>query len=242
MTPPLADPIPPQAAEPFPATPVAAPAQRRILVVGASQGVGPAVVALLAAEGAQLLPLDPPAGADPVAWFEALDDDAPVDTLVHCPPPVKNKPVFQMTAEELRGVAEAEMVQPALLMQAAARRMAARGFGRIVAFASMSAKTGLHHNVAPYAAAKGGLLAFARVLAAETAAQGVTVNTVATALFDAQAAAMAPEKRGRIVGEIPVGRFGNSREAAHAVRYLLSEEAGYVTGECLNMSGGRFMD
>ena len=143
---------------------------------------------------------------------------------------------------EARAVAEAEMVQPALQMQEAARRMSAAGYGRIIVFASMSAKTGVHHNVAPYAAAKGGLLAFARVLAAETAEHGVTVNGIATALFEPQVKTMTEEKRTSLKGGIPVGRFGRSEEAAHAVLFLASANAGFVTGECLNLSGGRFMD
>jgi len=53
---------------------------------------------------------------------------------------------------------------------------------------------------------------------------------------------MAAEKRDRLRTQIPVGRFGRSEEAAHAVLYLASPLAGFVTGECLNLSGGRFMD
>jgi 3-oxoacyl-[acyl-carrier protein] reductase len=53
---------------------------------------------------------------------------------------------------------------------------------------------------------------------------------------------MTEEKRTRLKGAIPVGRFGRSEEAAHAVLFLASHNAGFVTGECLNLSGGRFMD
>ena len=131
---------------------------------------------------------------------------------------------------------------PALQMQAAAKIMGAAGYGRIIALASMSGKAGVHHNVAHYAAAKGGLLTFLRVLAAETADSGVTVNGVATALFEPQTDTMTQEKRDRLRVQIPVGRFGRSVEAAHAVLYLASPLGGFVTGECLNLSGGRFMD
>jgi 3-oxoacyl-[acyl-carrier protein] reductase len=120
--------------------------------------------------------------------------------------------------------------------------MAKRGRGRIIVFASMSGKTGPHHNVGPFAAAKGGLLAFVRVLAAELAEHGVTVNGIATALFEPQVAAMTEEKRAALRRGIPVGRFGRPDEAAHAVLFLASGKAGFVTGECLNLSGGRFMD
>lgn len=221
------------------------------VVVGAGHGVGPEVVTGLLAAGARVVAdADGIAGASFIAptTDHAVFLDAAaatlggLDVLVLSAPPVKNKPVLDMTPDEMRGVAEAEMVVPALLMQEAARRMVAAGYGRIIVFASMSAKTGVHHNVAPYAAAKGGLLAFARVLAAETAEHGVTVNAIATALFEPQTRTMTEEKRAGLLKGIPVGRFGRSEEAAHAVLFLASRQAGFVTGECLNLSGGRFMD
>jgi len=221
------------------------------VVVGAGHGVGPEVVAALLAAGAKVVAdadgLGATAflagGSDPAAYLDAaIEVLGGLDVLVLSAPPVKNKPVLDMTPEEMRSVAEAEMIAPALLMQEAARRMVAVGYGRVIVFASMSAKTGVHHNVAPYAAAKGGLLAFARVLAAETAEHGITVNAIATALFEPQTRTMSEEKRSGLLKGIPVGRFGRSEEAAHAVLFLASRNAGFVTGECLNLSGGRFMD
>lgn len=221
---------------------------QRALVIGAEYGVGPAVVAALAEAGTQLL-VDAGEGAenisaaDPVALIEAAAEHlGGLDIVVISAPPVRNKPVLDMTPEEMRSVAESDLVVPALQMQAAARLMAKAGYGRIVSFMSMSGKAGVHHHVAPYAAAKGGMLTFMRVLAAETAEHGVTVNAIATALFEPQTATMAPEKRDRLRTQIPVGRFGRSEEAAHAVLYLASPLGGFVTGECLNLSGGRFMD
>lgn len=225
-------------------------ADQRVVVVGAGYGVGPVVLSALCDAGARVV-----ADADiEGAQYIADDGDAigyigrcaehlgGLDVLVVSSRPVKNKPVLDMTPEEMRNVAEAEMVVPALQMQEAARRMTAAGYGRIVVFASMSAKTGVHRNVAPYAAAKGGLLAFVRVLAAETAEHGVTVNGIATALFEPQVKTMTEEKRAGLLKGVPVGRFGLSEEAAHAVLFLASRKAGFVTGECLNLSGGRFMD
>ncbi|MGK9051105.1 SDR family NAD(P)-dependent oxidoreductase [Neorhizobium petrolearium] len=224
---------------------------RRSVVIGAGYGVGPAVVSALAAAGAAVITdaTDAPAGdyiapgGTPAEFIDrCVERLGGIDVLVVSSRPVKNKPVLEMTPDELRDVAEDELVVPALQMQEAARRMAKAGYGRIIVFASMSAKTGVHHDVAPYAAAKGGLLAFARVLAAETAEHGVTVNGIATALFEPQVKTMTEEKRARLKGAIPVGRFGRSEEAAHAVLFLASRDAGFVTGECLNLSGGRFMD
>lgn len=221
----------------------------RALVLGASHGVGPAVVAALREAGTRLAADVAGEGvtlvdeADPVRRIEAASDAlGGLDILVLSAPPVRNKPVLDMTPEEMRGVAEIELVIPALQMQAAARLMSRAGYGRIVAFMSMSGKAGVHHHVAPYAAAKGGMLTFMRVLAAETAEHGVTVNAIATALFEPQTVTMTIEKQERLRTQIPVGRFGKSEEAAHAVLYLASPLGGFVTGECLNLSGGRFMD
>jgi NAD(P)-dependent dehydrogenase (short-subunit alcohol dehydrogenase family) len=120
--------------------------------------------------------------------------------------------------------------------------MADRGRGRIISFSSMSGKTGVHPGVGPFAAAKGGLIAFSRVLAAELAPRGVTVNVIATSLFEPQVAVLDDDHRKRVLAGIPVGRFGRSVEAADAALFLASDDAGYITGETLNMSGGRFMD
>jgi 3-oxoacyl-[acyl-carrier protein] reductase len=223
---------------------------QRVLVIGAQHGVGPAVVASLA-EAKTRLAVDSGgtgdvqaiSGDNPVALIDMANEKlGGLDVLVLCAPPVRNKPVLEMTPDEMRSVIESELVVPALQMQAAARVMSKAGYGRIIAFMSMSGKAGVHHHVAPFAAAKGGMLTFMRVLAAETAEHGVTVNAIATALFEPQTATMPAEKRDRLRTQIPVGRFGHNEEAAHAVLYLASPLAGFVTGECLNLSGGRFMD
>jgi 3-oxoacyl-[acyl-carrier protein] reductase len=223
----------------------------RAYVADAAAGVGPAVVQALAEAGA-LVAAD--ADLPGVSHIVEPDTDAArtlarakealggLDILVLSARPVVNRPVFETSLDDIRRVAEEEMVAPAALMLEAARHMAGAGFGRIIVLATMSAKTGVHHNVAPFAAAKAGLLAFARVLAAETADRGVTVNGIATSLFAPQVATMSPEKRERLRAGVPVGRFGESHEAAHAVLFLAAREGGYVTGECLNLSGGRFMD
>jgi NAD(P)-dependent dehydrogenase (short-subunit alcohol dehydrogenase family) len=227
----------------------------KVVVIDAAEGVGPAVVDAFLDAGAKVAVDTPPSGdanggaicigksAEPAAFLDAcsaaLDG---LDVLVVSARPVSNKPALDVSPAEMRSVIEQDLVRPALFMQEAGRRMMRQRAGRIIAFASMSGKTGAHHNVGPFAAAKGGLLAYCRVLAAELAEHGVTVNGIATALFEVQAATMTEEKRTSLVRGIPVGRFGRASEAARAVLYLASRDAGFVTGECLNMSGGRFMD
>ncbi len=165
-----------------------------------------------------------------------------LSVVIMMAPPVKTGAALDIPDEEYRAVINAELVAPLLCIREAARRLAARGHGRIISFVSMSGKTGVHKHVAPFAAAKGGLITFSRVLAAELAHTGVTVNVVATSLFDVQVAKKTPAELAEIVKGIPVGRVGHSEEAAHSALFLASKQSGYITGETLSMSGGRFMD
>ena len=232
-----------------------------VAVVGGSDGVGPAVVRAFLARGAKvasgeaagpppnlppetlIIPLDLARPDSVVGFLDRCDAEfGGVDVLVMSARPVKVAKLLDTPPDEIRRVVERELTDVIVCIQEAARRMVARKKGRIISFASMSGKTGVHTGVAPYAAAKGGLITFSRSLAAELAPTGVTVNCIATALFDVQAAALPEDHRREVVKGIPVGRFGRSEEAAHAVLYLASRDAGYVTGETLNLSGGRFMD
>lgn len=230
-----------------------------VLVVGAEGGVGPAVVDGFEAHGARVhagylapgsggadRPGDRvPADADPAAIRDFLDrvEDAhgPLDALIFVSPPVSVGKALDIDPVLYAQVARDELVLPVLLLREAAARMARRGFGRLLSFCSMSGKTGAHPGVSPYAAAKGGLIAFSRSLAAELAPQGVTVNAIATALFDVQVTRTGEDLEHVLKG-IPVGRVGRSQEAAAAALFLASRLSGYITGETLNMSGGRFMD
>lgn len=232
-----------------------------VAIIGAHAGTGPAVakafvergarvaVGVVANHGVRKTPLpgvvefdiDTSDTASIRTFFDSCEGSVGgVEILVNVAPPIASGNALDFSAEDYRRAVEQELIGPILCMQEAARRMLPRGFGRIMSFISMSGKTGVHRHVAPFAAAKGGLVTFSRTLAAELAPTGITVNVLATALFDVQVASM-PDGA-EVVKGIPVGRPGRSDEAAHAVLYLASRNAGYVTGETLNLSGGRFMD
>jgi len=216
---------------------------RGVLVCGAEVGVGPAVVTAFRDAGARVAT---DAGAKDRAAAALLDaaerEAGAVDVLVLSARPVTVANFLEVGEGELREVIESELVWYALMMQEAARRMVEKGGGRIINFVSMSGKTGVHPHVGPYAAAKGGIIALSRVMAAELAPSGVTVNAIATALMEPQVAHHPEERRKQMLTGIPVRRFGRVEEAARAALYLASDDAGYVTGETLNLSGGRFMD
>ena len=233
-----------------------------VVVVGGQLGSGPTIVRNFVQRGArvvvgkmksqrsaedapgvQCLPIDTTDADSVRTFFDACESAAgPVSVMIIMADAVKTEDALSVTPARYREVLEQELIGPMLCMQEMARRMQPRGHGRIIAFASMSGKTGVHKRVTPMAAAKGGLIAFSRALAAEVAPFGVTVNAIATALFDSQVAGASPEKIAEVAQGIPVGRLGRSEEAAHAVLYLASPLGAYVTGETLNLSGGRFMD
>ncbi|TBR39150.1 MULTISPECIES: acetoacetyl-CoA reductase [Dyella] len=119
--------------------------------------------------------------------------------------------------------------------------MSARGFGRIVNLSSVNGQTG-QFGQTNYSAAKAGVHGFGMALARETARKGITVNTVSPGYCDtALVAAVPADIREQIVADIPVGRLGSPADIARAVRFLTSDDAGYITGANLPVNGGYFM-
>jgi 3-oxoacyl-[acyl-carrier protein] reductase len=117
-----------------------------------------------------------------------------------------------------------------------------RGAGRIVNLASVSGQTGAGRVGVHYASSKAGIVAVTRRAAAELAPAGVTVNAVAPASIDGpNLRAIEPERIEAMLRTIPVGRVGRPEEVAALVSFLLSDEAGYITGATLDVNGGVLM-
>jgi 2-hydroxycyclohexanecarboxyl-CoA dehydrogenase len=115
------------------------------------------------------------------------------------------------------------------------------GWGRIVMISSIAARVGWRGG-ASYAAAKGALLGLMRTLALECAGKGVTVNAVLPGVIDTEMSRQALVKvRDRIEAAIPMKRVGQPEDIAQAVAYLCSEQAAYITGQCLSPNGGMWM-
>ncbi|MCD6155692.1 MAG: 3-oxoacyl-ACP reductase FabG [Candidatus Atribacteria bacterium] len=114
-----------------------------------------------------------------------------------------------------------------------------RKWGRIIAIASTSGITGGTSGI-HYAASKGGVIALCRALARECAPFGVTVNVIAPSKIDTDLlrSVTLPEKMPELIRKIPVGRLGKPEDIARAVLFFAEEEAGYVTGQVLTVSGG----
>ncbi|MFG2937098.1 SDR family NAD(P)-dependent oxidoreductase [Streptomyces sp. NPDC048282] len=114
------------------------------------------------------------------------------------------------------------------------------GWGRIVNISSSSAQTGAP-AMAHYAASKGGVIGLTRALAIEYADKGITVNHVPPGFIDTPLVREGPVDVEAAAATMPMKRAGQPEDIAHAVAYLASEEAGYVTGQSLSANGGRYL-
>jgi 3-oxoacyl-[acyl-carrier protein] reductase len=132
------------------------------------------------------------------------------------------KPVFRLSKAVLRGMMKAR-------------------HGRIIQIGSVVGSSG-NPGQANYAAAKAALLGFTRSLAQEVGSRNITVNCVAPGFIDTDMTRALPEaQRGKLLERIPLGRLGTPDDIAHAVAFLASPQAGYVTGATLHVNGGMLM-
>ncbi|HRN85467.1 MAG TPA: SDR family oxidoreductase, partial [Hyphomicrobium sp.] len=94
-----------------------------------------------------------------------------------------------------------------------------------------------------YSAAKAGMHGFTKALAFETAAKGITVNTIAPGYINTEMVAAVPKEvlDTKIIPQIPVGRLGEAEEIARAVTFVAADDAGFITGACLDVNGGHYI-
>jgi 3-oxoacyl-[acyl-carrier protein] reductase len=117
--------------------------------------------------------------------------------------------------------------------------MKAKGGGKIVNIASVAGKEG-NASMAPYSAAKAGIIALTKTLGKEMALHNVRVNCVSPALIETDMAKeTTPEQLAMLTSKIPMGRLGKPGEVAAVVKFLVSDESSFVTGQCYDISGGR---
>lgn len=154
----------------------------------------------------------------------------------------RKRPVAAMPTDEWQRVLAVNLTGAFLVTRTFLPAICARGWGRIVMITSQAARTRTPVPGAHYAATKAGLTAFARVLAAEVAPQGVTVNCVAPGRIATEmTSAVGGELNASIANTIPAARMGRPEEVAAAVGFLASESASYLMGATIDVNGGGFM-
>lgn len=163
-----------------------------------------------------------------------------LDILVNNAAIAGRRPFLEIDPPAWRGMLENDLTSVYLCCRAALPRMLKTGWGRIVNIASTSGMTGGTSGV-HYAAAKGGVIALTKALGREFASRGVTVNAVVPSKIETDqlwSSLGSEEEKKALLQKIPVKRFGTPEEIAGLVLYLVSESAGYITGETIVASGG----
>jgi NAD(P)-dependent dehydrogenase (short-subunit alcohol dehydrogenase family) len=222
---------------------VSAERARRALVTGAARGIGAVIAARLREDGLEVVTLDVAPGCDlrvdvargaldPDAFgsFDVVVSNAAITTTI--------APAHRMTAEQWRRDIDVNLTGAFRVVQACLPGMRERAYGRIVAISSGAATGGLPGQVA-YAASKAGLLGMVKTLAVEGVKHGITANAVLPGMIATQQALAMPERvLDRVNAALPMGRMGEPSEVAHAVAFLCSGQAAYVTGQTLGVDGG----
>ncbi|MFP5322303.1 MAG: 3-oxoacyl-ACP reductase FabG [Acidimicrobiia bacterium] len=227
---------------------------RTVLVTGGNRGIGLACTQAFLADGHRVAALSrsggdvdgalavkcdvADAGAVEAALAQVEDELGPVEVLVANAGMTKDGLLVRMSDDDFATVVETNLTGTFRLARSVAKKMMRARYGRIVLMSSVGAYLGAAGQ-ANYAASKAGLIGLGRSMARELASRGITVNVVAPGPIDTDMFAAVDEKRrDELAATVPMQRLGSPDEVAAAVRFLASDEAGFVTGAVLPVDGG----
>ena len=241
---------------------------RVALVTGASQGIGRACALALAEGGAVIalaarneeklnavareieskgghaaaFRLDVSNEADVKSAVKAvLERFSKIEILVNNAGVTRDTLLMRMKKEDWDTVIQTNLSGAFFTTQAVIGSMLKPRWGRIINVASVFGQTG-QAGQANYSASKAGLIGFTMAMAREVASRNITVNAVAPGYIDtAMTEGLSSDLKSKVNDMIPLGRAGTDTEVAHAVRFLASEEASYITGHVLKVNGGMLM-
>lgn len=237
---------------------------RLALVTGGTRGIGEAISVRLKESGYRVVASY--AGNDesankfkekhgiPVIKFDVSSFDActeavkkitsdmgPIEILVNNAGITRDSTIHKMSAEQWHQVLDTNLGSCFNMCRNVIEAMRENKFGRIVNIGSINGQAGQYGQV-NYAAAKSGIHGFTKALAQEGANQGITVNAIAPGYIATDMVRAVPEKvLEKIIAKIPVGRLGEAEEIARGVEFLVSDNAGFITGSTLSINGGQHM-
>jgi acetoacetyl-CoA reductase len=238
---------------------------RVALVTGGTRGIGAAISRRLKEDGFQVAANyggnDEAANAFksetgiPVYKFDVADaaaceagvkaveaDLGPVDVLVNNAGITRDGMFHRMTYEQWSAVIRTNLDSAFTVTRPLIDGMRGRGFGRIILISSINGQKG-QMGQTNYSAAKAGVIGFAKALAQENAAKGITVNVIAPGYIGTEMVQAVPQEvlKTKILPLIPVGRLGEVDEIARTVLFLAGDDAGFITGSTIAINGGQYM-